>query len=574
MTAAEIKSKHSCRSVLLSKGFTVVVGNGKDDKCLCPFHDDKKPSLEITKTGPDLWVCRAGCGGGDVVDLLARFEGKTASEYLSEISKDASIPSVKVPTTHLDGEKVRTYVKPLFEGLEKASKIVAVYPYHDANGKLVYEAVRYEPKDFRQRCPSADGSYDWAMNGVERVLYRLPEVRKSQEVWIVEGEKDADMLRHLGLTATTNVGGAKKWLDTYAEHLHGKDIVICGDNDAPGKTVGAEHVEMVKESVQHVAKTVRIVQVPWPAKDISDHTEGLSDSEALEVCRALRHAAEPLYQGERLPLKSMAELEAAYKLSIHKDFENCLDMGRWLPLLGNVKLVPGELAVIIAETGVGKTAILTNVALSHPHLNTCYFHLELSNQKAFERSVQTGTGASRYEIHQAYKENREIDWRTGKKLDHVLFCTEAVNLRQLSSIVRRSEIRFAGRPALVLIDYVQLMQGDSNKQNRYERFTDIAEGLKRLAKELNVVIVIASQVNRGKEGESRGFGGLRLSDAKDSGAIENSCALLLGASRNPIGAATEMCIQVLKSTEIGGGLKILCKYDFTNLRITEQGLMR
>ena len=49
------------------------------------------------------------------------------------------------------------------------------------------------------------------MQGVERVLYRLPEVLAAGEVWVVEGEKDADSLAALGIVATCNAGGAGKW---------------------------------------------------------------------------------------------------------------------------------------------------------------------------------------------------------------------------------------------------------------------------------------------------------------------------------------------------------------------------
>jgi hypothetical protein len=567
----EIKSKQTVRSVLEGCGVSILVGRGKNDSCLCPFHSDKKPSLDIAKDA-DIWICRAGCGGGDVVDLLAKFDGKTASEYLRTLSKDRPKSNEDRPRTHFSEKKVSTYVKPQstpqienpFADPNPDPVIVKAYPYHDANGKLIYEAVRYEPKNFKQRAVRPDGCYSWSMDGVERVLYALPEVRRATEVWVVEGEKDADTLRAAGLVATTNVGGAGKWLDSYNEHLIGKDIIICGDNDLPGKPpAGSEHVNMVRTSLEPVARTIRIVKVPAPAKDISEHTEGMSDAELLSECLRLRDAVEPLYKGEPLPLKSMADLEKLYLESMHRDTANCLHLGRWMSLLQEAVLVPGEVVSIIAETGVGKTSLLTNIALSHPHLATLYFHLELSDRKAFERTLQSGTGHSRKTIQEVYMRRDRIDF-SQSGLDHVLFCTEAVTLKALESILRRSELKFGRKPNLVLIDYIQLIRGEG-KQSRYERFTDIAEGLKYLAKKYNVIIVLASQVNRDKE---RAFGEMSINDAKDSGAIENSSTLLLGASRNP-DKKSEMCLQVLKGSEIGSGLKILCKYDFETLRITQ-----
>jgi putative DNA primase/helicase len=54
--------------------------------------------------------------------------------------------------------------------------IVETYPYVDCLGQPLFEVVRYEPKDFRQRRPDGNGDWIWNLKGVDRVLYRLPEV--------------------------------------------------------------------------------------------------------------------------------------------------------------------------------------------------------------------------------------------------------------------------------------------------------------------------------------------------------------------------------------------------------------
>src|SRR5262249_31994027 len=105
--------------------------------------------------------------------------------------------------------------------------IVATYDYTDAEGRLLYQVVRLDPTSFRQRRPhpAGKGGWTWNLEGVRRVLYRLPSVLKAvadgQLVIIVEGEKDADNLAQLGLVATTNAGGSGKWLAEYSELLRG-----------------------------------------------------------------------------------------------------------------------------------------------------------------------------------------------------------------------------------------------------------------------------------------------------------------------------------------------------------------
>ncbi len=120
-------------------------------------------------------------------------------------------------------------------------RIVATYPYTDAEGTVLYEAVRYEPKDFRQRLP------DRTQKGPPRdqkVLYRLPAVlagvAAGRHVIVVEGEKDADRLAAQGLVATTSIAGAGKWLDQYADTLAGAKVVIIPDNDPAGRAHAAD----------------------------------------------------------------------------------------------------------------------------------------------------------------------------------------------------------------------------------------------------------------------------------------------------------------------------------------------
>jgi hypothetical protein len=89
---------------------------------------------------------------------------------------------------------------------------VAWYDYVDAEGKLLFQVVRYEPKSFSQRRPGPNGTWIDNLDGVTRVVYRLPELVEAlaldRPVFIVEGEKDADNLWKLGIPATTNPGGA------------------------------------------------------------------------------------------------------------------------------------------------------------------------------------------------------------------------------------------------------------------------------------------------------------------------------------------------------------------------------
>lgn len=146
----------------------------------------------------------------------------------------------------------------------------------NAEGKLTFQVVRYEPKQFRQRRPDPDnqGEWIWNLKGVERVLFRLPEFKealaKEESVYVCEGEKDVLALEYIGLSATCNAGGAGKWEPQYTDSLAGADVVVIADKDEPGR----KHGELVGSALSGVARSVRVIELPdrdgKPVKDAAD----------------------------------------------------------------------------------------------------------------------------------------------------------------------------------------------------------------------------------------------------------------------------------------------------------------
>ena len=174
--------------------------------------------------------------------------------------------------------------------------IVARYPYTDPDGGLLYEVVRLDPKDFRQRRPDGVGGWLWKMKGVERVLYRLPSVLAAIEagapVYVVEGEKAADALSSLGVAATCSPGGACKWRDSYATVLAGAGVVILPDNDEPGMAHAAQVAKSLRRLTSRAA-TLQVLALPGlPAKgDVADWIA--AGGTADELARLAAEAPEP-----------------------------------------------------------------------------------------------------------------------------------------------------------------------------------------------------------------------------------------------------------------------------------------
>ena len=291
-------------------------------------------SLSVKVGGPHkgTWNDHEAATGGGVLDLVARQKGgdrKSAAEWLKQefgLADDRPAPT--------------------------ARREVTAYPYTDENGELLFEVVRYEPKDFRQRRPDGRGGHVQNIKGVRLVPYRLPELiedlAQDRTVFLVEGEKDVDRLRKLGIPATCNPAGAGKWRDEFSPTLDGADVVILPDNDDAGR----EHADKVARSISSHAARIRVVALPdLPRKgDVSDWLTAGGTVEALHdlVARA------PTWQPKtvtRLPVIWYGDEDAAPPLS-------------WL-----VKglLVDGGFSTIYGPPGTSKTFVALDLALHVAH---------------------------------------------------------------------------------------------------------------------------------------------------------------------------------------------------------------
>jgi hypothetical protein len=223
-------------------------------------------SVDLTK---NVWHDHETNRGGGVLDLIIRERGGDRAEALRWLNH-------RFGASYRDG---MDFTKINGATHRQSSQIVDTYDYVDELGTTAFQVVRYEPKDFRQRRPDGDGGWIWNLDGVRRVLYRLPElieaIASDRVVFVVEGEKDVGRLCKLNIVATTCPGGANKWRPEYNQFFAGADVVVIADADEPGR----KHAKSVATQLSVVAKLVRLIELP--AKDVSDWLEAGGTAEEL-----------------------------------------------------------------------------------------------------------------------------------------------------------------------------------------------------------------------------------------------------------------------------------------------------
>ena len=227
-----------------------------------PGHSAKDRSLSITLD--------AGAPDGFVVHSFAGDDAIACKDYVRE---KAGLPAFKPNggrrrrASSAEIAAMLTAAVSAVESEPAKGRVVATYPYTDASDALLYEVVRLEPKDFRQRRPDGKGGWIWSAGG-RRVPYRLPELLQFPDaaVFVTAGEKDANRIAELDQCATTVACG--DWTDDCVKALAGRDVLILEDNDEAGRKKAFE----AAQALHGTAKTIRIVRLPdLPEKgDISD----------------------------------------------------------------------------------------------------------------------------------------------------------------------------------------------------------------------------------------------------------------------------------------------------------------
>ena len=207
----------------------------------CPAHDDRHPSLSIgEQDGKVLLHCHAGCS---IVAICA-----SLGIDLKDLFAEGQIPQQRQK--------------------DSLGEIVRSYDYTDEFGDVLFQSVRFEPKDFRQR-HFENGGLVWGLNGQRRIVYRLHDIVDVVTVYIVEGEKDAETLWQRGFPATCNPIGAGKWRTEYNESFRYKSVIILQDADEPGR----KHSEHVASELHSVAHDVKLVEPLPGAKDVTEFFE-------------------------------------------------------------------------------------------------------------------------------------------------------------------------------------------------------------------------------------------------------------------------------------------------------------
>ncbi|MFC1903484.1 replicative DNA helicase, partial [Chloroflexota bacterium] len=190
-----------------------------------------------------------------------------------------------------------------------------------------------------------------------------------------------------------------------------------------------------------------------------------------------------------------------------------------------------DLIIVAGRPSMGKTSlalgIARNVAVEHKAC-VALFSMEMARESLVLRLLSSESGVNsrrvRFGLHTEDEERRIME-ATGILSESLIYIDDSPQLRvaELRSKARR--LHFEHRVDLIIIDYMQLMQGEGRGENRVQEISYISRSLKGLARELNVPVMAVSQLSRAVEWRASHVP--QLSDLRESGSIEQDADVVL-----------------------------------------------
>lgn len=195
-------------------------------------------------------------------------------------------------------------------------------------------------------------------------------------------------------------------------------------------------------------------------------------------------------------------------------------------------LQPADLIIVAGRPGMGKTSFALNIAANAAFSGTgvAVFSLEMAKEQLVLRMLCSEARVNSSKVRSGYLGERDFPQlakAAGKLHEAPIYIddTPALSVLELRAKARRLLRDRSKRAGLIVVDYLQLMRGMGNANNREQEISEISRSLKALAKELNVPVIALSQLNR--KVEDRTGRKPQMSDLRESGAIEQDADVIM-----------------------------------------------
>jgi len=258
------------------------------------------------------------------------------------------------------------------------------------------------------------------------------------------------------------------------------------------------------------------------------------DSLLDEVEQKIFDVGEDRFKGQMLSMKdhAMQAIETIEKLYERKGSITGISTGFVEFDRMTSGLHPSEMVVIAARPSMGKTALAMNIAeyvAINEKLAVGVFSLEMSSQQLVQRMLCSRARVNLQRVRDGFLGERDFPSLTAaasKLAEAKMFIDDSASLSILELRAKARRLKAQQDVSLIIVDYLQLLRSTTRRaqDNRQLEISEISAGLKALAKDLKIPVIVVAQLNR--QPEQRTGGKPRLSDLRESGSIEQDADLV------------------------------------------------
>ena len=431
----------------------------------CPAHNDINPSLSIFKSeeGNILIHCHAGCSHSDILSAV----GLKESDLFQNTHQNQN------------------------------DNIEAVYDYTDENGEYLFSKYRTKEKQFFLGIRCEDGHYDIANIPQKKPLYNLSNLVKFREqnpnepVYIVEGEKDVETLKKIGLVATT-APTINMWKAEYAVFFENAKVIILYDNDKAGEN----YRDKIISDLFGRACLIKAVSTSKKCKgDVTDYIveEGHTKEDLLKLIDSTTWLRPEEKKQEALSISTLAEVET-------RDVEWLVD-----------KYIPkNKLTIISGDGGSGKTTMWCSIAAAVSNGRPTPLEEIAIGDNYIRKPQNVMFFSSEDTVEEVLKPKIEKHGGNMKNIRFISLADERFKQVYFSSKYLEQLIDDY-RPTLVIFDPIQSFIGENVNMIKRNEIRRCMNSLVNICERYDTTILLIAHTNK----SSGTWGRKRLADSAD-----------------------------------------------------------
>ena len=225
-----------------------------------------------------------------------------------------------------------------------------------------------------------------------------------------------------------------------------------------------------------------------------------------------------------LEVLNVKELSSKLKDFVHMDMDtNSFNLKDHYPIPNNYRFLPGELAILLGDTKLGKTAWLQSLMVKLSHMNVLYLSLEVGDWLIFRRFLQAGNGITKQEVNEIYRlYDEEKVQQINDKVKHIKVMTTSPDIDSMKQLIADNQ------PQIVCIDTIDAIEVRYNN-DPFTKMEKIVNSLKQIATQMDVMFFGISHISKGASRDS-----LTVHSAKGNSAIEQKADKIIGITGDRI----------------------------------------